>query len=146
MLFLNCMHVWRNLETEMFSGNIKTSKYSVKVKETKNFEQKVQCMWYLLQHSLILRENEVDMYTNLKTIPERKNIRLCFTTYLNDFWYMFTCISVWIHKSNGNSMISHRDGNERFQFLWALQPPLCYCRRNLFVYVSRIAVLLGGIE
>ena len=44
MLFLNCMHVWRKLETDMFSGNIKTSKYGVQVKENKNFEQKLQGM------------------------------------------------------------------------------------------------------
>ena len=44
MLFLNSMHVWRKLETDMFSGNIKTSKYSVKVKEDKNFEQNLQGM------------------------------------------------------------------------------------------------------
>ena len=32
----------RKLETEVFTGNIKV------LKETKSFEQKLRCMWYLL--------------------------------------------------------------------------------------------------
>ena len=89
MYFLICMHVWRKLETDMCPGKIKTSKYSIKVKETKKLRTKIA------KHAMSLASNfgwerggSICTLTDLRIIPETtEKIRFHFTTCL--FCYIF---------------------------------------------------------